>query len=678
MRNRPQSALVFFSRRLPWLSQIRCRRDGPEPSPGGIHQLLDYCEELLLLHGLGQKRSGAFFHRTLAMLGARSRSDDENRNTARCRILAQMCHQFVAVHARHFDVGDEQVTAYLGNQLRGFHPVGSELHAEPGLLQNPADKFSNADRVVRNDHDSFTPEFIHGRSGNAAGDNGSGAGRENSSRAGGGNHNVVLRRVRGGQPVYIDQEDQAAIGGNRGAWEEFYAAQVLAQVLDDHLVLAQNLLDHNAHLPPRRTHDNHAQVAVDGLNGWQTQRGIDPHHFRDYPAHLGQQLATDVFNFLRAQSSNFLHDGKRHRQDGGARTNEESLRNNQCEWNLHGETCAAACFAAYFNFTVQGVNVVADNVESHTAPGDFRLRGGRGETGMKQERPQFAFRKMAGFRGRHESGVHGGMANPFVVEPAAVVLHFDKYVIAAVECAHGHSAAFRLPCQFPRRGVFDPVGDGIANEVNQRIGDLLHDVVVQPRVCSDQLKIDRLAADFCGVARGARKSRIEVADRDHARLRDLVLQVVRELGELINIAAHASYESSELGKHFGNIGGNLGQRARKDIEVVVPIHLEFREIQPTTGCRCGRAVSRPAYFSRRPRAQVGPGLADAVEFIFRLEFGNLVIQSLPGNTEYLDEFFQLRHAPDQASSINDQLADAVHHLIQTHKRNAHGLRLEGV
>src|SRR5882672_4449315 len=243
MRNRPQSALVFFSRRLPWLGPIQCGRGRPLPPPGGIHQLLDNREELFFLHGFGQERSSALFHGAFAVLGACSRSDDENRNPAGRRILAQVRHQFVAIHSRHFDVGHKQVATHLSDQLRSFHTVGGQLHAVPGLLQNPADEFANADRVVGDDHDSFSVKFVHRCRGNTAGDNGGGAGRKNTGRAGGGNYHIVFRRVRGGQPVHVNQEDETAIGRNGGAREKFYAAQILAQVLDHHFVLAQNLLD---------------------------------------------------------------------------------------------------------------------------------------------------------------------------------------------------------------------------------------------------------------------------------------------------------------------------------------------------------------------------------------------------------------------------------------------------
>ena len=48
------------------------------------------------------------------------------------------------------------------------------------------------------------------------------------------------------------------------------------------------------------------------------------------------------------------------------------------------------------------------------------------------------------------------------------------------------------------------------------------------------------------VAHRARKARVEIADRHHARSSDFVLQVVRELGEFVDVRIHAAHEAFEL------------------------------------------------------------------------------------------------------------------------------------
>ena len=81
-----------------------------------------------------------------------------------------------------------------------------------------------------------------------------------------------------------------------------------------------------------------------------------------------------------------------------------------------------------------------------------------------------------------------------------------------------------------------------------------------------------------GIAHRAREARIKIADRHHARLRDFILQTVRKLGELVDVAIHTTNKAIELREHFGDVGGNFGQRAREDVEIVIAIHLQFAEL----------------------------------------------------------------------------------------------------
>ena len=78
--------------------------------------------------------------------------------------------------------------------------------------------------------------------------------------------------------------------------------------------------------------------------------------------------------------------------------------------------------------------------------------------------------------------------------------------------------------------------------MNQRIGDLLNDVVIQFRFAPASevhVFIGRLSPRRVRCA----KSRIEIADRHHARRGNFVLQVVRELGEFVDVGFYAADES---------------------------------------------------------------------------------------------------------------------------------------
>ena len=70
-------------------------------------------------------------------------------------------------------------------------------------------------------------------------------------------------------------------------------------------------------------------------------------------------------------------------------------------------------------------------------------------------------------------------ADFFVVDAAAVVFYFDEDVIAAMIGADGQAAFFGFAVARASFRLFDSVRYGIADQVNQRIGNLLNNIVVE-------------------------------------------------------------------------------------------------------------------------------------------------------------------------------------------------------
>src|SRR5580704_755524 len=117
--------------------------------------------------------------------------------------------------------------------------------------------------------------------------------------------------------------------------------------------------------------------------------------------------------------------------------------------------------------------------------------------------------------------------------------------------------------------------------------------------------------------------------------------MVAELGELIDVASHSPDKSSELRKHFRNIGGNFGQRARENIEIIVAIHFEVGKIKPVAaGSLFLSTLRKPSRFPRSIGSTVGTavgiGVPEARKFVLLLKFRDLVGEALPGNPEDLD------------------------------------------
>ena len=197
---------------------------------------------------------------------------------------------------------------------------------------------------------------------------------------------------------------------------------------------------------------------------------------------------------------------------------------------------------------------------------------------MKEKFQQGALIEILRVVGRNQAGFNGGGADAVVINAPAIILYLYIYVVAAMVSAHRHVAHFALARMVAIFAALQAVGHGIAHQVDERIGHLLDDVVVEFGLGAGQGEFHLLVAGFGGVAHRPRDARVEIADRHHARLGDLVLQPVGQLGELVNVGIHAADETIELGENFGDVGGNFRQRAREDAEIVVAIHLQFAEL----------------------------------------------------------------------------------------------------
>src|SRR6266481_2424433 len=89
--------------------RLRYRRYGPRRLRS--NELFDRGDQLIFLHRLGQERCGAFLHRAIAMLGPRARGHNHHGNAPGRGALSQLNHQFITGHARHLEVGNDEMAA---------------------------------------------------------------------------------------------------------------------------------------------------------------------------------------------------------------------------------------------------------------------------------------------------------------------------------------------------------------------------------------------------------------------------------------------------------------------------------------------------------------------------------------------------------------------------------------
>src|SRR5215469_1508776 len=112
-------------------------------------------EELIFLHRLREESGSPFLHCATAVFCARARGNNHHRNPFCRGVLAELGHQFVAGHARHFEVGDHEMAPLLGHKFSRFQSIRRQLHPVSVLFEHARDEFPHADGVVRNHDDAF-------------------------------------------------------------------------------------------------------------------------------------------------------------------------------------------------------------------------------------------------------------------------------------------------------------------------------------------------------------------------------------------------------------------------------------------------------------------------------------------------------------------------------------------
>jgi len=121
------------------------------------------------------------------------------------------------------------------------------------------------------------------------------------------------------------------------------------------------------------------------------------------------------------------------------------------------------------------------------------------------------------------------------------------------------------------------VVDGVAHEVQERVGDLLDHCVVHLDGFPGELEVDGLARGARRFAHGRCIAREESADGHHASARHLVAEASCEPVHVGRVLADAPDEPSELGLDLGDVGRDLVDAPREDVEVIVAVELELGE-----------------------------------------------------------------------------------------------------
>src|SRR5947209_18749034 len=131
---------------------------------------------------------------------------------------------------------------------------------------------------------------------------------------------------------------------------------------------------------------------------------------------------------------------------------------------------------------------------------------------MEEEVEQVTIGHFSGCFCAGQAVLHGGLADALKINTAPVVFHLYIYVVAAMISADGDVAVVALPCLVTLVVAFNTMSHGIAYQVNERIRNLLDDVVIEFRLRTGEREFNSLVYGFGGIAHGAREARLKIAD----------------------------------------------------------------------------------------------------------------------------------------------------------------------
>jgi hypothetical protein len=133
------------------------------------------------------------------------------------------------------------------------------------------------------------------------------------------------------------------------------------------------------------------------------------------------------------------------------------------------------------------------------------------------------------------AGLAGALADPGKVDAAAVVGHRHHDLGAELGRVDPDRAPGRLARRQPRLGWLDAVVDGVADQVEQGVGDPLEHAPVELGVLAPQLQLDRLAERVGQVAPGPAQRLGDGGEGDHAGLQGPLLEALQDPGQVVQL-----------------------------------------------------------------------------------------------------------------------------------------------
>lgn len=174
--------------------------------------------------------------------------------------------------------------------------------------------------------------------------------------------------------------------------------------------------------------------------------------------------------------------------------------------------------------------------------------------------------------GWNQAQIAGAGGDAIAVDAASVVFDFDEGAVAAMVGANfdGGDGGFGGAIA----GAFDAMGDGVAEEVDEGVVEVLKDGFIDEDLGADDFELGLFAVLEGEVADHAGKALKYIADGEHSGPEEIfadafeaLLFFALDLSKLLGDQAHVS-------QSFGDLVGEFHEGLEVAVEITVAIHLQ--------------------------------------------------------------------------------------------------------
>ncbi len=272
-----------------------------------------------------------------------------------------------------------------------------------------------------------------------------------------------------------------------------------------------------------------------------------------------------------------LHGMAREPEDLAAVAHEQRVRRDQRCLEAQLDRHAAAGLRTDVDGAGEGAQARRDDVESDAAARDLGDRVARREAGQQRESGDLGVARRR--VDLEQAAFQRLLADVVQIEAASVVGDLHRDDLATARDGQRDAPFARLAERFALAGRFETVVDGIAQDVQQRIDELVQHVDVDEDVGAGDDERGLFVGRRGRLAHVALQARHDRLDRGHARLRRKMLQLAHEALLLVHDARETRELVLQSGAEVARVRRFLDERTRDRLHFVVLVHFQRVEVR---------------------------------------------------------------------------------------------------